>query len=123
MDVVDRIFELLDSTTMEQQEFARRVGVSDDTASNWRRRRSASYTRYLPKIAEVLHTSTTYLLEGIRPEAAQGGVKSTPSDAELQAAFWGGDADLPPEELAEMWADVKEYARYKMEQRKKKKND
>lgn len=64
MDAIDRIFDLLDHTNMEQQEFAQLVGVSDDTASNWRRRRSASYTKFLPKISEVLNTSVEFLLYG-----------------------------------------------------------
>lgn len=64
MDTVDRIFEILDRLPMEQQEFAKLVGVSDDTASDWRRRRSASYTKRLTKIAEVLGTSVEYLLTG-----------------------------------------------------------
>lgn len=41
-------------------------------------------------------------------------------EADLKAAFWGGEKDLSPEELDEMWEDVKEYARYKMEQRRRK---
>lgn len=76
MDTVDRIFELLDSTTMEQQEFARLVGVSDDTASDWRRRRSASYTKRLTQIASVLGTTVDYLLTGKKekpiPDAGNG---------------------------------------------------
>lgn len=70
MDTVDRIFEVLDRLPMEQQEFARLVGVSDDTASDWRRRRSASYTKRLAKIAEVLGTSVEYLLTGKEKEPA-----------------------------------------------------
>ena len=64
LDTVDRIFALLDSTTMEQQEFAALVGVSDDTASNWRRRKSGSYAKKIAKIAEVLNTTPEYLLTG-----------------------------------------------------------
>lgn len=64
MDTVDRIFDLLDKTTMEQQEFAAMVGVSDDTASNWRRRKSGSYAKKIAKIAEVLNTTPEYLLTG-----------------------------------------------------------
>ena len=70
MDTVDRIFDLLDKMPIEQQEFAKRVGVSDDTASNWRRRKSASYAKYLSKIAEVLGTSVEYLLTGKEKEPA-----------------------------------------------------
>ncbi|WP_298016715.1 LexA family transcriptional regulator [uncultured Dysosmobacter sp.] len=68
MDTVDRIFALLDKTDMEQQAFAAAVGVSDDTASNWRRRKSASYSKYLAQIAEVLNTTTEYLLTGNGPK-------------------------------------------------------
>lgn len=64
MDAVDRIFALLDKMPIEQQEFAKRVGVSDDTASNWRRRKSASYTKYLSEIADTLGTTVEYLLAG-----------------------------------------------------------
>ena len=64
MDTVDRIFGLLDKMPIEQQEFAKLVGVSDDTASNWRRRKSASYSKYLSKIAEALGTTVEYLLTG-----------------------------------------------------------
>lgn len=75
MDTVDRIFDALDRLPMEQQEFARLVGVSDDTASDWRRRRSGSYTKRLTKIAEVLGTSVEYLLTGAekKPAPAPGG--------------------------------------------------
>ena len=68
MDTVDRIFALLDKMPIEQQEFAKRVGVSDDTASNWRRRKSASYSKYLSKIAAVLGTTVEYLLTGKKEE-------------------------------------------------------
>ena len=64
MDTVDRIFDLLDKTGMEQREFAALVGVSDDTASDWRRRRSGSYAKKIAKIAEVLNTTPEYLLTG-----------------------------------------------------------
>lgn len=68
MDTVDRIFELLDETNMEQQVFAANVGVSEDTASNWRRRKSASYSKYIPQIAEALNTTSEYLLTGQGPK-------------------------------------------------------
>lgn len=68
MDTVDRIFELLDETNMEQQVFAANVGVSEDTASNWRRRKSASYSKYIPQIAEILNTTSEYLLTGHGPK-------------------------------------------------------
>lgn len=79
MDTVDRIFDLLDHTSMEQQEFARLVGVSDDTASNWRRRKSASYTKHIAKIADILGTTVEYLLNGEtkEPTVDDGGLSES----------------------------------------------
>ena len=71
MDIIDRIFELVDKQFKEQKDFAAAVGVSDDTVSDWRRRKSASCTKskHLTRIAEVLATTTDYLNYGIRPDA------------------------------------------------------
>ena len=62
MDTRDRIFKLLDAKKIEQKAFAAQVGVSEGTVSNWRRRVSSSYTRYLVEIAQVLGTTTADLL-------------------------------------------------------------
>ena len=66
MDIIERIFELVDKQFKEQKDFAAAVGVSDDTVSNWRRRVSASCTKskHLTRIAEVLGTTTDYLTKG-----------------------------------------------------------
>lgn len=89
MDIIDRIFELVDKQFKEQKEFATVVGVSDDTVSNWRRRVSASCTKskYLTRIAEVLGTTTDYLNYGIRPEAEN----LTDDERRLLAAYRQAD--------------------------------
>ena len=123
MDTVDRIFEILDCLPMEQREFAKLVGVSDDTASDWRRRRSASYTKRLTKIAEVLGTSVEYLLTGEKKEPGPTPKNGDELDRDaIMAAFIGGDMDMSPEERDALWDDVYEYARFKAEQWRKKKD-
>ena len=64
MDIVDRIFELVDSVYDEQRIFAEDIGVTPSIVSEWRRRKSASYSKRLPQIAEALNTTTEYLLTG-----------------------------------------------------------
>lgn len=93
VDTVDRIFDLLDKTTMEQREFAALVGVSDDTASNWRRRKSGSYSKKLTEIAKVLDTTPEYLLTGITPDPVP--------DPELAAALSQFEK-LTPEQRAKV---------------------
>ena len=53
---------------MEQKTLASVLGLPADTVSAWRRGKSASYTKYLPQIAEALGTTTEYLLTGEGPK-------------------------------------------------------
>ena len=82
MDTVERIFDLVDQKFTEQQDFAAAVGVSPDTASDWRRRKSGSYAKRIDKIAAVLGTSVEYLLTGTVPEVA-GAESLSEDDAEI----------------------------------------
>ena len=68
MDSRERIFAVLDELNMEQKELARLLEIPADTVSAWRRKKSASYTKYLPQIAEALGTTTEYLLTGNGPK-------------------------------------------------------
>ena len=129
MDIIDRIFELVDKQFKEQKDFAAAVGVSDDTVSDWRRRKSASCTKskHLTRIAEVLGTTTEYLLTGNGPKykTAPAGVSNsdTQSEGQLMAAFFEGGNDLSEEEMAVLWQDAKDYIQWKLSQRRKAKDD
>lgn len=64
LDIVDRIFGLVDEKFKEQKDFASALGVPAPRVSEWRKRKSASYQRCLVQIADVLGTTTDYLLTG-----------------------------------------------------------
>ena len=68
MDIVDRLFELVDEKYREQKDFAAVLGIDPNLPSRWRNRKSLSYQRRLPQIAEVLGTTTEYLLTGTGPK-------------------------------------------------------
>ena len=129
MDIIDRIFELVDKQFKEQKDFAAAVGVSDDTVSDWRRRKSASCTKskHLTRIAEVLGTTTEYLLTGSGPKyktaPADVSNSDTQSEGQLMAAFFEGGKDLSEEEMAVLWQDAKDYIQWKLSQRRKAKDD
>ena len=82
MDIVDRIFELVDQKYKEQKDFAVEIGVDPARISEWRKRKSKSYLKRLPLIAETLETTTEYLLTGSKPEPAAAGDLSA-EDAEI----------------------------------------
>ena len=62
--VATRIFELADAKFPEQKDFAFALGEKPSTVSKWRVGITTSYTRRISKIAEVLETTTEYLLTG-----------------------------------------------------------
>ncbi|WP_312938740.1 helix-turn-helix transcriptional regulator [Oscillibacter sp.] len=64
MDVIERIFELLQEKGMQQKTFAERIGATQQIVTAWKKSTSASYVKYLPQMAEVLGTNVQWLLTG-----------------------------------------------------------
>ena len=126
MDTVDRIFELVDEKFKEQKDFASVLGVPAPRVSEWRKRKSASFQRCLPQIAEALGTTTEYLLTGEGPKKRGDrpavSDSDTVSEATIKAAFFEGGEDLTQEEMDELWEDAKDYIQYKLDQRRRRKN-
>lgn len=122
MDIVDRMFDLIDAQYKEQRDFATAIGVDASHISRWRNRKTSSYQRRLPQIAEALGTTTEYLLTGEGPKKKSAPTVSdsdTISEDDIKAAFFNGaDPSLTPEEYDAMWEDAKEYFRFKIAQRK-----
>lgn len=123
MDTSDRIFELADKKYPEQRDFAAEIGIAPSVVSVWRNKKSESYMKRLPQIAEVLGTTVEYLLTGKKEKPAPAPKNGDELDRDtIMAAFMGGDMDMSPEERDALWDDVYEYARFKAEQWRKKKD-
>lgn len=127
MDIIDRMFELVDEKYHEQKDFAAEIGVHPTRVSEWRKRKSQSYQKRLPKITEVLGTTTEYLLTGSGPKyktaPADVSNSDTQNEGQLMAAFFEGGKDLSEEEMAVLWQDAKDYIQWKLSQRRKAKDD
>lgn len=68
MDLVaERIFSLADAKYQEQKDFAKAIEKTPSMVSQWRMGITKSYRKHLPQIAEVLGTTTEYLLTGKEP--------------------------------------------------------
>ena len=123
METSNRIFELADKKYPEQRDFAAEIGVAPSVVSAWRNKKSESYMKRLPQIAEILNTTVEYLLTGEKHEPAPTPKNGDELDRDtIMAAFMGGDMDMSPEERDALWDDVYEYARFKAEQWRKKKD-
>lgn len=94
MDIVDRIFNLVDKNFREQRDFAAAMQLTPSIVSEWRRRKSASYVKRLPEIAKALGTTTEYLLTGAETSIKPGkDADSSLSDAALAVAHAYEQAD------------------------------
>ena len=125
--VVDRIFALTKENGMEQKKLAEILGITDKKVSAWKTGRSKTYRDQIEKIAEVLGTTTEYLLTGIGPKyktaPADVSNSDTQNEGQLMAAFFEGGKDLSEEEMAVLWQDAKDYIQWKLSQRRKAKDD
>lgn len=83
--VADRIFTLTKAMGMEQKKFAEILGTTDKKVSAWKTGRSKTYRDQIEKIAEVLNTTTEYLLTGVAPKrenaSAVSELDTLPNDA------------------------------------------
>ena len=71
-------------------------------------------------IANLHLITTEYLLTGNGPQK-RGAVSDSDaiSEDDIKAAFFEGADDLTKEEMDALWADARDYMRYKLEQRRK----
>ena len=105
MDIVDRIFELADKKYQEQRDFAFALGIQPPRVSEWRRRKSESYMKRLPQIANLLGTSVDYLMTGEQK-------KSAPTDGDglspAKRALWEAVDGLSDEQCEKLLGIIQE---------------
>lgn len=99
MDIVDRMFELVDKTYTEQKDFAAAIQVHPTRVSEWRKRKSTSYQKRLPEIAKALNTTTEYLLVGNEKQPA---TREGDGPSENEILFRSLPPDLQEEALRYM---------------------
>lgn len=57
-----RILSLLNQNSIEQQEFAQKIGLRKQTITEWKSGKTKSYLKHIDKIADYFLVSTDYLL-------------------------------------------------------------
>lgn len=90
------------------------IGLNKSAVTSWKKGANPTNSN-LVKIAHYFGVSVDELL----------GKKNTVSDSDaiseddIKAAFFEGAEDLTKEEMDALWADARDYMRYKLEQRRK----
>jgi len=110
-----RIADLIGERCESSAAFERELGIPEKTVNDWRRGKSKSYRSRLTDIAKILGTTSAYLLgEADDPSAISA------QDAERAVKFaLFGDIEIDDEVMAE----VKDYAKFVAERKKKQKTE
>lgn len=88
------------------------LGIPMPTFSDWINGKTYPRIDKIEKMAAYFGVSKSALVE----------VPGTNSgDAEIKAALWGGDRELTAEDIDVLWEDVRDYVKFKTEQRKRSK--
>ncbi len=93
-----------------QQALAAALGVAQSTIANWEGGRREPGYALAVRLADLLQVSLDYLLG--RSDQPSGGVVT---QAQVRAAVWDERSNLAPEVEDELWEDVREYARYRLQ--------
>lgn len=63
MNILDNILELIKINSMEQKEFARKIGVNESIISEWKTGKTKSYSKYLDVISQCFVVPIRYITE------------------------------------------------------------
>jgi len=70
MDLLNKILYLISRNQMTELEFTKKVGLNKTAVTEWKRGKTQSYRKHIPKIAATLNVSEDFLLHDI-PENAK----------------------------------------------------
>lgn len=66
MDTLHKILDAMWKQGLSDIDFCKAVGINKSSVTDWKKGKTKSYMRHIPKIAEVLGVSEEYLLVGVK---------------------------------------------------------
>ncbi|MDR2558899.1 MAG: helix-turn-helix domain-containing protein [Oscillospiraceae bacterium] len=114
MDVLNIILKLIRENYKSNAAFERELGLTPLTVSDWKRKKSESYLKMLPKLSECFNVTTDYLLGNYTADTI------TPATKEQVKLAIFGDSDITDEDYEEAIIQART-ARQIREQRKRNK--
>lgn len=123
-DVYKIIDTLLNDRGISGAKMSADLGMSRSFMTELRKGRAKGIkAETAQKIADYFGVSVGYLLGEETEKAPTDNGERQISDDDIKAAFFEGADDLSKEEMDAMWDDARDYIQYKLEQRRRKKDD
>ncbi len=106
--ILGKILYNLREKGLSESDFAKKLGLSRSTITDWKTGKTKSYMRYIPQIADILDVSTSYLLEDVFIAPSDSALRPLePTDEDIKFALFG-TTQIDDEVLDE----VKRFAKY-----------
>ncbi len=110
-EIVVRILSAMKDKGLDQKTLAKEIGVRPQAITEWKTGVTASYTRYIQRISELLGVSADYLLTGDESLPAHTS-ESSKEDDPLWDRMRELYMQLPPQKRVEAFEKfIKEYSR------------
>lgn len=139
----DKFRELCTQRKISVSRAAVDIGLSNSTPTKWKKTGATPDGATLSKVAAYFGVPISDLMDAPtlistaidiassatygqkeKPTSTAGEQTQNISEKDIRAAFFNGaDPTLTEEEMAAMWEDAKTYLHFKLEQRRKQKND
>lgn len=116
-DLLNRILDCIGPHHGAGKELADYLGISPNVITNWKNGSNRSYRKYVKQIAKKYNVSEDYLLgKTEQKEKAPAEAEASDPLSQVSFALFGKHEELDDEILGEL----REYARFKLEQKKHK---
>lgn len=117
MNIAQNLRKLMESRNLSSSRLAREIHVHTSTVSNWLDGKDVK-AENLEALCKYFECTLDYLAGTTKKAPIQQDRRL--GEEEMKAAFFGGYSDeLTKDEVDELWDDAKDYLRYKIEQKKK----
>ena len=77
MDTLHKILDLMWQQGLSDIEFCKTVGINKSAVTDWKKGKTKSYLKHLPKIAQVLGVEEKYLLEEVNFDVSANRLSGT----------------------------------------------
>ena len=123
----DNYVRLCNSVHKSPSAVAIEIGIAKPTVSRWKSGSTPNHATAV-KVADYFGVSVSELTAEKKEKSpsitGEGNTnQSIVGPEEIKAAFWGGDKELSKEDMDAMWNDVKRFADFVAQQKKREKKN
>ncbi|PZL72168.1 XRE family transcriptional regulator [Enterococcus plantarum] len=116
----ERLLKMRKNAELTQEELAKRINVSKQSVGSWERGRTEPSIETITELANVLNTTTDYLL-GRTNQPTQNNIDSTNIGNNITSHFRLNTSDMNIDDIEELEEELTDYMEFLIKKAKEKK--